>query len=101
MALALKYLTLGPKISDETSLAHKDAAERGRGKAVADVAEVEGVCAVVAGGWWIKCLTGPVVVLGSAAVEKSGGTQFTCFTGTKVHILTPEARRCRGWCSGV
>ena len=74
---------------------HKDAAERGRGKAVAEVAEVEGVCAVVAGGWWLKCLTGPLVVLGAAAVEKSGGTQFTCFTCTKVRMLTHAFVRSR------
>ena len=27
------------------------------------------------------------------------GTQFTCFTGAKVQILTPEVLRARQWCS--
>jgi hypothetical protein len=32
---------------------------------------------------------------GVSGGEWERGTQFTCFTGTKVQMLTPDLRRCR------
>ena len=33
----------------------------------------------------------------AGADERVAGTQFTCFTGTKAQILTPEELRQSGW----
>jgi len=84
VSVSLAHLNFDLQSSAETSASlqgrhlhvSSEAIERGRHDGEGTGPEVEGVCAVVVAGWWRESVSGPLVVVSPAALERgsAGGT---------------------------